>query len=65
MSSVVATAVLVGFFGAFTTFAAFALDGQLLLSERKFGLFAINLLVQNGVGLLALWVGMTVLNPRS
>ncbi len=65
MSSAVATAVLVGFFGAFTTFAAFAFDGQLLLSERKFGLFAINLLLQNGVGLFALWVGMTAVSSRS
>ena len=61
----VATAVLVGFFGAFTTFSAFALDGQLLLSERKFGLFAINMLVQNGLGVLALWLGMLAGGTRS
>lgn len=58
MSHPVAVAVLAGFFGAFTTFSAFALDGQVLLAERKFGLFAVNLLVQNGLGVLALWLGM-------
>jgi CrcB protein len=65
MSHPVAIAVLVGFFGAFTTFSAFALDGQLLLAERKFGLFAINLMVQNGMGVLALWLGMLASGTRS
>tara|TARA_R110002094_G_scaffold184675_1_gene161434 strand:+ start:2309 stop:2704 length:396 start_codon:yes stop_codon:yes gene_type:complete len=63
--SLVATAILVGFFGAFTTFSAFALDGQLLLSERKFGWFAVNMLLQNGVGILALWLGMLTGGGRS
>lgn len=62
---VVATAVLVGFFGAFTTFSAFAFDGQLLWSERRFGLFAANLLLQNGLGVLALWLGMLAGGARS
>lgn len=61
----VAIAVLVGFFGAFTTFSAFALDSQLLLAERKFGLFAINMLVQNGLGIFALWLGMLSGGTRS
>ncbi|MFT6079570.1 MAG: CrcB protein [Planctomycetota bacterium] len=65
IASPIATAVLVGFFGAFTTFSAFALDGQLLLSERKFGLFAVNMLVQNGLGILALWLGMLSGGARS
>ncbi|MFT4512051.1 MAG: CrcB protein [Planctomycetota bacterium] len=63
--SPVATAVLVGFFGAFTTFSAFALDGQLLLAERKFGVFAVNMLLQNSVGILALWLGMLAGGTRS
>ena len=65
MSQPVAIAVLAGFFGAFTTFSAFALDGQLLLGEKKLGLFAANLLVQNGVGVLALWLGMLASGTRS
>ena len=65
MSHPVAVAVLAGFFGAFTTFSAFALDGQLLLAERKFGMFAINLMLQNGVGVLALWLGMLASGTRS
>ena len=63
--TMVATAILVGFFGAFTTFSAFALDGQLLLAERKFGWFAVNLLLQNGIGVLALWLGMLAGGARS
>ena len=65
MSSTIAVAVLVGFFGAFTTFSAFALDCQLLLSERRYGLFALNLVAQNGLGVLSLWLGMIVGGPRS
>ena len=61
----VATAILIGFFGAFTTFSAYALDGHLLLSERRFGLFAVNMLVQNGLGILALWFGMLIGSARS
>jgi len=65
MSQPIAIAVLAGFFGAFTTFSAFALDGQLLLAERKLGLFAANLIVQNGVGVVALWLGMLASGTRS
>lgn len=54
----VATAVLAGFFGAFTTFSSFAFDGQQLLVAKRFGAFAANLLAQNGLGVLALWLGM-------
>ena len=65
MSHPVAIAVLAGFFGAFTTFSAFALDGQVLLAERKFALFALNVLAQNGLGLAALWLGMLCGTARS
>ena len=54
----VATAVLAGFFGAFTTFSSFAFDGQQLLVGKRYAAFAINLLAQNGLGVLALWSGM-------
>ncbi|HEB54031.1 MAG TPA: CrcB family protein [bacterium] len=60
MSHPVAVAVLAGFFGAFTTFSAFALDGQQLLAAHRPGMFLLNLLLQNGLGLLALWGGMLV-----
>jgi fluoride exporter len=65
MTHPVAVAILAGFFGAFTTFSAFALDGQLLLAERKFALFSLNVLLQNGVGMLFLWLGMLLGGARS
>jgi len=65
MSHPVAVAVLAGFFGAFTTFAAFALDGHLLLAERRFGWFALNVTVQNVAGIWALWLGMLASGTRS
>lgn len=65
MSPAIAIAVLVGFFGSFTTFSAFAFDCQVLLAERKFGWFAVNLLLQNGLGVMALWLGLLVGGVRS
>lgn len=56
----VAAAVLAGFFGAFTTFSAFAFDGYELLEGRRFGAFAANLVAQNALGLLAVWLGVAV-----
>ena len=56
----VAIAVLAGFFGAFTTFSAFAFDGAQLLEGRRFAPFVLNLLLQNVVGVAALWLGVTL-----
>ena len=52
--------VLAGFFGAFTTFSAFAFDGAQLLEGRRFAPFVLNLLLQNVVGVAALWLGVTL-----
>ena len=60
----VATAVLAGFFGAFTTFSAFALDGHLLLVERRVLAFALNVVGQNALGLGALWLGIVAAGGR-
>lgn len=65
LSQPLAIAVLTGFFGAFTTFSAFALDGQLLLSERRFVMFAANVALQNVLGVAALWLGMLCAGSRS
>jgi CrcB protein len=55
------TAVLAGFFGAFTTFSTFAFDCHGLLAARRFGWFALDVAAQNGLGVLAmaggLWLG--------
>lgn len=57
-SPAVTAGVLVGFFGAFTTFSSFAFDCQQLLVERRYLTMAANVLVQNGCGLLAMVGGM-------
>jgi len=57
-SPAVTAGVLVGFFGAFTTFSSFAFDCQQLLVERRYLTMVANVLVQNGVGLLAMVVGL-------
>jgi len=60
VSQAVSVAVLAGFFGAFTTFSAFAFDGHELLDQRRLGAFVLNLLLQNALGVAALWLGLTV-----
>ncbi len=57
-SEVITAAVLVGFFGAFTTFSSFAFDCVMLAEDRRFLAMAANLLGQNALGLLAMWGGM-------
>lgn len=57
-SPAVTAGVLVGFFGAFTTFSSFAFDCHQLLVERRYLTMAANVLLQNGVGLLAMVVGL-------
>ena len=52
--------VLVGFFGAFTTFSSFAFDCVMLGADRRWIAFAVDLLGQNAVGLLAMWCGMVL-----
>ena len=60
VSQAVYLGVLAGFFGAFTTFSAFAFDGCQLLEERRLAAFVLNVAVQNALGLGALWLGMVV-----
>ena len=57
-SPAVTAGVLVGFFGAFTTFSSFAFDCQQLLVERRYLTMAANVLAQNGAGLLAVVAGI-------
>ena len=52
-----ATAVLAGFFGAFTTFSTFAFDCQELLQERRIAAMLANAAAQNVLGIAALWLG--------
>ena len=56
----VTTAVLVGFFGAFTTFSSFAFDCQQLLAERRYAALLGNAVLQNVLGFAALLGGIAV-----
>ena len=58
--TIVTLTVLVGFFGAFTTFSSFASDCVLLGQARRFLALAGDVLAQNAVGLLAMWAGMSL-----
>lgn len=50
-------AVLVGLLGGFTTFSTFAYETVMLTDSGQFGLAALNLLLSNGLGLTAAWLG--------
>jgi len=49
--------VLVGFMGAFTTFSAFIFETGQMLNAAQWTSAAGNLLLQNGLGLIALFAG--------
>ena len=51
------TIVLVGFMGAFSTFSTFILETSTLLRSAQWLYAAANLTIQNGIGLLALFIG--------
>lgn len=53
-----AAGVLAGFFGAFTTFSTFAHDCHELLARGRWGWFALDVLGQNALGLLAMALGL-------
>lgn len=54
----VRTAVFVGFMGAFTTFSSFAFETAELLRAAQWTTAAANVLAQNLVGLLGLFLGL-------
>ncbi len=51
------TILLVGFMGAFTTFSAFILETGELIKPAEWGYAVANLLLRNGFGLVALFLG--------
>lgn len=51
---------LTGFMGAFTTFSTFMYETEQLLADSQWGLALGNLALQNGVGLVAIFVGLTL-----
>ena len=54
------TIILVGFMGAFTTFSAMILETGILLRSTDWLYAAANITLQNGVGFISLWAGMTL-----
>lgn len=52
------TVLLVGFFGAFTTFSSFSFDTAQLVQREAYALAAGNVLLQNLVGMAALLSGI-------
>lgn len=54
------TIVLVGFMGAFTTFSAFILETGELMRSAQWLYAAANLGLQNGLGCVALFLGMAL-----
>ena len=50
-------ALLVGLLGGFTTFSTFGYETLALLGDREWGPAALNLVLSNGLGLLAVLVG--------
>ena len=53
---------LAGFCGGFTTFSAFAFDNLRLIESRQWTLLAVNLFLQNGLGVLAVVAGAALVS---
>ena len=51
---------LVGFMGAFTTFSSFVFETGELLRDTQWGLALLNLLAENGLGLVSFFIGLFV-----
>jgi len=54
------TLVLVGFMGAFTTFSAMILETGELLRSAEWVFAIANMVIQNGIGFVALFAGVTL-----
>lgn len=52
--------IFLGFFGAFTTFSTFAFETAQLMDESEWLWAAGNLIVHNGLGLLAMMTGLSI-----
>lgn len=51
---------LTGFLGSFTTFSTFAFDSAVFAKSGSWGLFVLNVLLNNALALIAVFVGFRV-----
>jgi CrcB protein len=49
---------LVGFLGGFTTFSSFAFHNEQMMMGGQWGALLVNVVVQNVVGVAAVWLGI-------
>jgi CrcB protein len=62
MSGQLRMTIFVGFFGAFTTFSSFMFESAQLINESQYLWAAGNVIGQNIIGLLAVFVGLSIGN---
>jgi len=55
---------IVGVLGGYTTFSSFGRDTLSLAQEGQLLLAGLNILLSNGLGLLAVWAGMAAVRAR-
>ena len=60
VSAEIKTIVLIGFMGAFTTFSTLILESNHLMNSSEWVSAATNLTVQNGLGIVVLFVGIAI-----
>ena len=52
--------IFIGLLGGFTTFSTFGIESFYLIQEKQFLLFGLNIVGQVILGLLAVWLGYTI-----
>lgn len=50
--------ILTGFLGGLTTFSSFVFHNEQMLAHQQWVSFAISLLMRNGIGIIAVWLGI-------
>jgi CrcB protein len=56
-------ALIVGLLGGFTTFSAFGFETAGLLSTGRWGTAVANVVLSNGLGVMAVWLGLRLAEP--